>query len=144
MNGVARIAVAYAVVAAVASAANIACQALVILLYHGPYAVPLSVLLGTITGLPIKYMLEKRHIFAFRAESLAHDGRLFVVYAFLGVFTTLLFWGVEYLFHLAFRSDAMRYLGAALGLALGSWIKYHLDKRFVFTRPAACSLAEAG
>jgi putative flippase GtrA len=58
------------------------------------------------------------------------------MYVFFGIFTTLLFWGIEYLFHAAFRSDAMRYLGGAAGLALGSYIKYHLDKRFVFTRAA--------
>jgi len=26
----------------------------------------------------------------------------------------------------------MRYAGAVLGLAAGYWLKYHLDKRYVF------------
>jgi putative flippase GtrA len=137
VNRAARVAAAYAVVAAIATAVNIACQALAILLYHGPFDVPISVIVGTAAGLPVKYLLEKRHIFAFQADNWAHDGRLFVMYSFLGIFTTLLFWGIEYLFHAAFRSDGMRYLGGALGLALGSFIKYHLDIRFVFTRPCA-------
>jgi hypothetical protein len=31
----------------------------------------------------------------------------------------------------------MRYLGGAVGLTLGSYIKYHLDKRFVFKQELA-------
>ncbi len=132
MKGVARIAVLYAVFAVIATAVNIGCQALVIWLYTGPHAVALSILLGTAAGLPIKYVLEKRHIFGFESANLAHDGRLFALYSFMGVFTTALFWGVEYAFHQAFGTDAMRYLGGAIGLTLGYVIKYHLDKRYVF------------
>ena len=137
MSPSARIAVLYTLIAALATAANIGAQVLVIALYRGPWAVPLSVLVGTGVGLPIRYLLEKRHIFAFQSDGLAHDGRLFVLYTGLGVFTTALFWGIEFAFHWAFRSDGMRYLGGAIGLSLGYWIKYHLDKRFVFVRPAA-------
>lgn len=136
MKSVARIAVLYALIAVLATTANIACQALVIALYHGAYAIPLSVLGGTAAGLPIKYSLEKRHIFGFRAESLGQDGRLFVVYSFFGVFTTLLFWGMEYAFHVVFGTDAMRYLGATLGLGVGYVVRYQLDKHFVFVRRA--------
>lgn len=137
MKGVVRIAVLYAVFAAIATAANIGCQALVIWLYAGPYAVTLSILVGTAAGLPIKYVLEKRHIFSFEADNLAHDGRMFALYSFMGVFTTALFWGVEYAFHTAFGTDAMRYLGGAIGLTLGYVIKYHLDKRYVFRTESA-------
>jgi putative flippase GtrA len=140
LKSVARLASLYAVFAGLATAVNIGCQALVIWVYQGPYAVPLSVLAGTAAGLPVKYELEKRHIFGFRADSLAHDGRLFVTYTFLGAFTTALFWGIEYAFHVAFQTDAMRYLGGAIGLALGYTIKYHLDKHFVFV-PAARNAA---
>ena len=136
MKAVARIAATYALIAVVATAANIGCQALVNEVYHGPFAVPLSVLVGTAAGLPIKYVLEKRFIFAFRADNLKHDGRLFMLYTFFGIFTTALFWGIEAAFHFAFRTDAMRYLGGAIGLSLGYWIKYHLDKHFVFVAPA--------
>jgi hypothetical protein len=31
----------------------------------------------------------------------------------------------------------MRYVGALIGLGLGYWAKYHLDKRFVFRTQAA-------
>ncbi|WP_298931429.1 GtrA family protein [uncultured Ramlibacter sp.] len=135
MKGLLRIGLAYALVAALATAVNIACQALVIALYQGPHAIVLSVLVGTASGLPIKYSLEKKHVFGFRADSLRHDGRLFMVYTFFGAFTTLVFWGTEYAFHAAFGTDGMRYLGGAMGLLLGYVIRYHLDKRFVFVRP---------
>lgn len=136
MKGAARIAMLYAVFYAIATAVNIGCQALVILLYNGAFAVPLSILAGTAVGLPTKYVLEKCNIFSFESDNLAHDGRLFALYSFLCVFTTALFWGVEYAFHTVFGTDAMRYLGGAIGLTLGYAIKYRLDKRFVFVSRA--------
>ena len=136
-----RIAVLYAVFAAFATVVNIGSQALVIWLYLGPYAVPLSILVGTAAGLPVKYVLEKRHIFSFECDNLAHDGKMFALYSFLGVFTTALFWGIEYAFHHIFGTDAMRYLGGVIGLTLGYAIKYHLDKRFVFVTRSAVGAA---
>ena len=137
MRGAARIALIYATVSAVATACNLLTQALSVSLYQGPHAIEVSVLAGTAAGLPIKYALEKRFVFLFRADDLAHDTRLFVLYGFMGVFTTAVFWGIEFAFHHAFGTDAMRYLGGAIGLTLGSWMKYHLDKRFVFKQVAA-------
>jgi putative flippase GtrA len=133
----ARISSAYALVGLVSSAANLACQAAVVALYHGPWSVPLSVLLGTAAGLPIKYVLEKQYVFAFRADDLRHDSRLFALYTFFGTFTTLVFWGTEYAFHLAFGSESMRFVGAALGLTAGYVLRYQVDKRFVFVAPQA-------
>ena len=129
---VTRIALLYAAFAALATVANLLTQAAVVWAYRGPYALPLSVLAGTAVGLPIKYVLEKRHIFAFQAESLSHDGHMFIIYSAMGVLTTLMFWGVEYAFHVVFGTDAMRYLGGAIGLSVGYVIKYQLDKRYVF------------
>jgi putative flippase GtrA len=136
MKGVARLAVLYAVFALVAIAVNIGCQAVVIWIYQGVFAVQLSVLVGTAAGLPVKYVLEKRHIFGFEAMNLAHDGRVFMLYTYMGVFTTALFWGIEWGFHMAFKTDAMRYVGGAVGLTIGNIIKYHLDKRYVFRKEA--------
>ncbi len=132
MKAVARIALLYAAFAVLATVVNLSTQALVIWGYPGAYAIELSVLAGTAAGLPVKYVLEKRHIFGFESENLAHDGKLFFMYSFLGVFTTGLFWGIEFAFQAVFGTDLMRYLGGALGLSLGYIIKYHLDKRFVF------------
>ena len=90
-------------------------------------------IVGTATGLPLRYVLEKRYIFGYKSNDLVHDGQLFVIYSFMGVFTTAVFWSIEYAFHLVFGTDAMRYLGGVVGLALGFFIKYQLDKKFVFT-----------
>jgi putative flippase GtrA len=132
MNVAARIALTYTLVSVLATVANISTQALFIALYDGPFGIQLSVLLGTGTGLPIKYVLEKKYVFEFQANNLAHDTRLFFLYGFLGLFTTLIFSEVEWVFHVIFETDAMRYLGGVIGLTVGSFIKYHLDKRFVF------------
>jgi putative flippase GtrA len=132
MNTAARTAMVYALVSGFATVANISTQAVSMWIYSGAYAVELSVLAGTATGFPIKYVLEKKHVFDFKADSLANDTRLFILYGFLGVFTTAIFWTIEFAFHYIYRTDAMRYFGGAIGLILGSYIKYHLDKRFVF------------
>ncbi|AMO24430.1 GtrA family protein [Ramlibacter solisilvae] len=132
----ARIAITYAAIAVIASAVNLAFQFVSTRLYAGLYATALSVAVGTLAGLPVKYMLEKRHIFEFRANSLVHEGETFLVYSILGVGTTLVFWGVEFSFDALFASEAMRYVGGALGLTAGHVMKYQLDKHFVFCRPA--------
>lgn len=132
MNGATRIALLYAAIAGLSTVVNIAVQAGMMACWTGARAVELSVLAGTAAGLPVKYVLEKRIIFAFQARDLHHDGRLFILYSLMGVFTTALFWGTEYLFHLTFDGDLMRYVGGILGLTSGHLIKYQLDKRFVF------------
>lgn len=132
MKVVAKIAFLYGIFALLATVANLATQVLVSWFYTGAYGMELSILAGTASGLPIKYILEKRHIFGFESENLTHDGKLLLMYSFLGVFTTALFWATEFTFQLIFETDLMRYLGGALGLAMGYVIKYHLDKRFVF------------
>ena len=132
MRAAAKIAFIYALVSAVATLCNLLTQALSMYVYSDVHAIAISVLAGTAAGLPVKYALEKRFVFLFKADGWAHDTRLFMLYGFMGVFTTAVFWGVEYAFHVLFGSDAMRYLGGAIGLTVGSWMKYHLDKRFVF------------
>lgn len=137
MKALARLAAVYAFISLLGSAANLLTQATVVATYSGPYAIELSVLVGTFMGYPIKYVLEKKHVFGFEAQSLGHDSRLFMLYGVMGVFTTLVFWGVEFAFQYAFGTDTMRYLGGAIGLTLGAIIKYNLDKRFVFKQVVA-------
>ena len=45
----------------------------------------------------------------------------------------------EFAFQLLFGTDGMRYLGGVVGLTVGYFIKYRLDKRFVFVDRAAAS-----
>jgi len=126
------LAVLYALIALVATAANIAAQELVVRAYSGPFAVAASVFVGTGVGLVAKYILDKRYIFRFTARDTAHDAQTFLLYTAMGIATTALFWGFEFGFNHAFESKEMRYVGGLIGLGLGYWAKYHLDKRFVF------------
>lgn len=128
------LAVTYALLAVIATAANIAAQDVAIRVYDGAFGVMLSVLLGTGVGLIVKYLLDKHFIFRFKARDLAHDGQTFLLYASMGVVTTLMFWGVEFLFDHLFQTKELRYLGGIIGLAIGYFTKYHLDKRYVFLK----------
>ncbi len=126
------LALRYLFLALIATAANIGAQDIVIRLYHGPLAIEASVFVGTGVGLVVKYVLDKRYIFRFSARNTMHDAQTFVIYTAMGVATTLLFWSFEFGFNHIFRTKEMRYLGALIGLGLGYWAKYNLDKRFVF------------
>lgn len=55
--------------ALIATVANIGAQDLAICAYTGAFAVLLSVAIGTGVGLVVKYMLDKRYIFRFRARN---------------------------------------------------------------------------
>jgi putative flippase GtrA len=126
------LALTYALLAAIATAFNIGAQDIAIRLYSGPFGVTISLVFGTGVGLIVKYLLDKRFIFRFKARDLAHDGRTFILYAFMGVFTTLIFWGVEFLFDHLFQTKELRYVGGVIGLAIGYVTKYQLDKKYVF------------
>jgi len=129
---VTKIAVLYTLFAIVSTAINICSQMLSIWVYKGPFSVEISILVGTAMGLPLRYFLEKKYIFEFTSKNLIHDGKLFVFYSAMGVITTLIFWGIEYAFHLIYDTDLMRYLGGIIGLSIGFFIKYKLDKKYVF------------
>lgn len=127
-----RLAVTYAILALIATAANIGAQDIVIRGYSGAFDVLLSVSVGTGVGLVVKYILDKRYIFRYRAHNAIHDGQTFALYALMGLATTVIFWGFEFGFDHLFETKEMRYLGGVIGLAIGYLTKYHLDKRFVF------------
>jgi putative flippase GtrA len=126
------IALLYTVFASLSTVINIGSQMLSMAIYVGTYAVEISILVGTATGLPLRYLLEKRYIFNFKSRNIKHDGQLFLLYSFMGVFTTAIFWFTEYVFHLSFTDDLMRYVGGVVGLSIGFYIKYRLDKKYVF------------
>jgi putative flippase GtrA len=122
----------YSLFAGIAITINLAAQALVMYFFNSNHAMLPSMLVGTSIGLVTKYILDRRYIFNFKTENLAHDGKLFLIYSVLGVLTTTLFWIIEYGFKWIFDAELMRYIGGAIGLMLGYLIKYHLDKQFVF------------
>ena len=131
-NAATKVAILYTLFAVLSTAINIASQMLSIWIYEGPLSVEISILVGTAMGLPLRYFLEKRYIFNFTSKNLVHDGKLFVFYSAMGVITTIIFWGTEYAFHLVYDTDLMRYLGGIIGLSIGFYVKYQLDKKYVF------------
>ena len=129
-----RIAILYGAFSLLSIALNIITQMGVVALLGGAWTIPLSVLAGTATGLFAKYVLDKRWIFRYVPRDRAEDARKFAHYVATGLFTTGVFWGTEYLFHILFHTDMMRYVGGVIGLIIGYALKYRLDKRYVFSR----------
>lgn len=127
----------YILFACIATVANIGVQEISTRFYGGPFSLTLSIIMGTGVGLVVKYVLDKRYIFAFQTKNAAHDGRTFLLYTLMGIFTTLIFWGFEFAFDALFESRHMRYLGGVIGLAIGYVTKYQLDKRYVFRKESA-------
>ena len=136
MSASSKLAFRYSIFALIAIAANIGAQDLVIRGYSGAFDILASVVVGTGVGLVVKYILDKRYIFRFRARSVAHDTQTFALYTVMGLATTVIFWGFEFGFHHIFETKEMRYLGGVIGLAIGYLTKYHLDKLYVFRTEA--------
>lgn len=131
-----KIGLLYTLFAIVSTILNISFQMVSIWAYKGSFYIEISILVGTVAGLPLRYLLEKRYIFNFISKNLAHDGKLFFVYTIIGIITTLIFWGTEYVFHLIYDIELMRYFGGVIGLTIGFCIKYQLDKKYVFVKAA--------
>jgi putative flippase GtrA len=120
-----------------ATALNFGVQALTVRIWPIAYPVPAAMLAGTVAGLVVKYVLDKRYIFRFTTDGIGHDGRLFVLYGIMSVATTVVFWSSEFTFGAAFGSEGARYVGGAIGLLVGYVVKYQLDRRFVFRKAPA-------
>lgn len=126
----------YCLFAVLAIIANLASQRLVLGTLGHDFGLMPALVAGTAVGLVVKYLLDKRWIFEDRSSGLAAHGRRFGLYTAMGGVTTLLFWAVEYGFWVIWRDDALRELGAVIGLLLGYGLKYWLDRRFVFSGAA--------
>ncbi|HUC60559.1 MAG TPA: GtrA family protein [Alphaproteobacteria bacterium] len=134
MRRAAVIATRYAAFAGVATGVNIGTQWLALKAYGGPLSLLLAMAFGTGTGLAVKYVLDKRWIFADRSTGLAVHVRKFSLYTMMGIATTAVFWMTELLFNALSPGGRARFWGALLGLAIGYSAKYWLDRRFVFGR----------
>lgn len=123
----------YAAFAVIATIANLATQRFVLQFGETVVHFAWAVGGGTIVGLVIKYVLDKRWIFFDLERGVKNHGRKFSLYTAMGLVTTLIFWGTETAFWLIWKTEMMRELGAILGLSIGYVVKYNLDRRFVFT-----------
>lgn len=129
-----KLAANYAIFALVAIVVNISAQDLIIRVYQGSFAVMISIIIGTSAGLFVKYILDKHYIFRFQTRNIAHDTQTFALYTVMGIVTTAIFWTIELSFQAIFATKAMRYLGGVIGLVIGYFIKYRLDRRYVFRK----------
>lgn len=127
----------YALFAALATLANLGSQRAVLTLGDDTPQYVAAVIVGTLLGLVVKYVLDKRWIFADPSTGLRAHGRMFTLYTIMGGITTALFWGFETVFWLTFHTHTARELGALIGLAIGYAVKYRLDRRFVFNSTRA-------
>ncbi|PHS56189.1 MAG: polysaccharide biosynthesis protein GtrA [Sulfurimonas sp.] len=123
----------YALFALLSTILNIAVQYLSFLIYDGVLSLYLAMFLGTLAGLVLKYILDKKYIFFHTPKSKKDDGKKFMLYSLMGIFTTLIFWAFEIGFDYIFEDENAKYLGGIIGLAIGYLVKYFLDKKFVFT-----------
>lgn len=123
----------YTAFAVLATLANLAAQRIVLLVRDDDVFFVLALAAGTLVGLVIKYLLDKRWIFYDLETGIKAHGQKFTLYTVMGLFTTVIFWGMETGFWLIWQTESMRELGAVIGLTIGYVIKYNLDRRFVFT-----------
>ncbi len=126
------IAVRYIIFAIISTAVNLFFQWLSFLLYSGFLSLYLAMFVGTLAGLVLKYILDKKYIFFHETSGAKDNGKKFLLYSLMGVFTTFIFWGFEIGFDYVFDNANAKYLGALIGLAIGYVVKYNLDKKFVF------------
>ncbi|MDA7816623.1 GtrA family protein [Sulfurimonas sp.] len=126
------IAIRYVLFAIASTIVNLLFQYLSFLLYEGFLDLYLAMFTGTLAGLILKYVLDKKYIFFHTPKSKKDDGKKFLLYSLMGVFTTFIFWGFEIWFDYMYEDENAKYLGAVLGLSIGYVVKYFLDKKFVF------------
>lgn len=125
----------YVAFAAVAVVVNLLVQRLVLLGGDGSAWFVAALGAGTLAGLVVKYLLDKRWVFFDETQGAAAQGRQFGLYSLMGVATTAIFWVTETAFWLTWGTDFAREAGALIGLGIGYLTKYQLDRRFVFHGP---------
>ena len=123
----------YAFFAVLATLANLATQRVLLGFGDSGPMFSAAVGAGTVVGLILKYALDKRWIFGDLSAGVRAHGKKFTLYTAMGVITTAIFWGAETTFWMVWKTDAMRELGAVLGLSIGYVVKYRLDRKFVFS-----------
>jgi|TARA_B100000959_G_C14930653_1_gene603494 putative flippase GtrA len=124
----------YILFAVIATLINLFSQYIVFLYINHENVIFFAMLIGTISGLVIKYILDKQYIFHYHAKNYLDHGKTFVFYTVMSIFTTIIFWIFEFTFYYMLPYDFAKYIGAMIGLGIGYTIKYRLDKRFVFEK----------
>ena len=126
------LAVKYSLFAAISTLFNLLFQYLSFQVYSDIGSLYVAMFFGTLAGLVTKYVLDKKYIFYHTPADKTDDAIKFALYSFMGVFTTIIFWGTEIAFNATFENPYAKYMGAVIGLMIGYIIKYFLDKKYVF------------
>ncbi|MGV6818726.1 MAG: GtrA family protein [Thiotrichales bacterium] len=126
------LAIKYSLFAAISTLFNLSFQWFSFIVYSGFGSLYVAMIVGTLAGLVAKYILDKKWIFLHIPKDKKDDVMKFLLYSFMGVFTTIIFWGTEMAFHYLIDDPNAKYVGAVIGLAIGYIIKYFLDKKYVF------------
>ena len=96
----------------------------------------LSILAGTGVGFVVKYLLDKHWIFFDGYHGPGKEARKIFLYGAFSVAMTLIFWAFEVGFLALWETSFAKYAGAVIGLALGNFLKYRLDRAFTFNQGA--------
>jgi putative flippase GtrA len=132
LNSIFMIPAKYALFAGISILINLVFQYLSILMYSGYASLYFAMVIGTAFGLGAKYLLDKKFIFYYKKPNKSLYSPIFFYYVMTGMFTTLIFWGIEITFHTLYSDPSAKYVGALIGLTIGYFIKYFLDKKYVF------------
>ena len=124
----------YIIFAIIAIFANLLTQRIVLSINKENLFFFLAVILGTLIGLIIKFILDKNFIFKDKTVNVKAISRRFSLYTLNGIFTTSIFWVTETIFWMIWQKEHMREIGAILGLTLGYTLKYWLDNQYVFKK----------
>ena len=125
-------AIKYIIFAMISTLFNLLFQYLSFEVYNSLGVLYVAMFIGTLAGLVVKYVLDKKFIFYHEVKDKKDDAKKFALYSLMGVFTTIIFWGTEITFDYLLQDPNAKYLGAVIGLSVGYVIKYFLDKKFVF------------
>lgn len=126
------LAIKYSIFAGISTLFNLLFQYFSFGIYGGFGSLYVAMFIGTVAGLVVKYVLDKKFIFYHTTKDKKDDAKKFGLYSLMGVFTTIIFWGTEIAFDTLFQDSNSKYLGAVIGLSIGYVIKYFLDKKYVF------------
>tara|TARA_B100000579_G_scaffold377718_1_gene343969 strand:- start:378 stop:770 length:393 start_codon:yes stop_codon:yes gene_type:complete len=121
----------YILFAILSTLVNLFSQFLTFLILDYEYEIYIAIASGTITGLLVKYLLDKYYIFNLNVREY-RSKNTFVPYILTSVLTTIIFWFTELWFINNIQISYTEYIGAMVGLSIGYTLKYFLDRNFVF------------
>lgn len=125
----------YLISAVISVGANLLAQEAVVQAVP-PAPLMLSIIFGTGVGFLVKYVIDKTWTFRARYTDYATEARRMSLSAVFSVLTTIIFWTFEVLFFAIWGTAFAKYSGAVLGLAIGYFVKFLLDRKHVFKESA--------